>query len=82
MLKEGDNEAPYADGRLAGTDLTFLGFVAISAPVRADVPDAVQSCLSAGIDVKIVTGDTPGTAREIGRQIGIVNRSRVRGSYR
>lgn len=73
VLKEGDNEAPYADGRLAGTDLTFLGFVAISDPVRADVPDAVQSCLSAGIDVKIVTGDTPGTAREIGRQIGIVD---------
>lgn len=73
VLKEGDNEAPYADGRLTGTDLTFLGFVAISDPVRADVPDAVQSCLSAGIDVKIVTGDTPGTAREIGRQIGIVN---------
>lgn len=72
VLKDGDNEAPYADGRLAGTDLTFLGFVAISDPVRADVPDAVQSCLSAGIDVKIVTGDTPGTAREIGRQIGIV----------
>lgn len=73
VLKEGDNEAPYADGRLTGTDLTFLGFVAISDPVRADVPDAVQSCLSAGIDVKIVTGDTPGTAREIGRHIGIVN---------
>ena len=73
VLKEGDNEAPYADGRLAGTDLTFLGFVAISDPVRTDVPDAVQSCLSAGIDVKIVTGDTPGTAREIGRQRGIVN---------
>lgn len=73
VLKEDDNEAPYSDGRLAGTDLTFLGFVAISDPVRADVPDAVQSCMSAGIDVKIVTGDTPGTAREIGRQIGIVD---------
>ena len=73
VLEEGDDTAPYADGRLAGTDLTFLGFVAISDPVRADVPEAVQSCLSAGIDVKIVTGDTPGTAREIGRQIGIIN---------
>ena len=73
VLEEGDDTAPYADGRLAGTDLTFLGFVAISDPVRADVPEAVQSCLAAGIDVKIVTGDTPGTAREIGRQIGIVN---------
>ena len=72
VLEEGDNEAPYADGRLSGTDLTFLGFVAISDPVRADVPEAVQNCLSAGIDVKIVTGDTPGTAREIGRQIGII----------
>ena len=73
VLEEGDDTAPYADGRLAGTDLTFLGFVAISDPVRADVPEAVQSCLDAGIDVKIVTGDTPGTAREIGRQIGIIN---------
>lgn len=72
LLEDDDNMSPYADGRLSGTDLTFLGFVAISDPVRADVPDAVQSCLSAGIDVKIVTGDTPGTAREIGRQIGIV----------
>ena len=73
VLEEGDDTAPYADVRLAGTDLTFLGFVAISDPVRADVPEAVQSCLAAGIDVKIVTGDTPGTAREIGRQIGIIN---------
>ena len=69
-----DNEAdvePYANGRLNGTDLTFLGFVAISDPVRADVPEAVKCCLDAGVDVKIVTGDTSGTAREIGRQIGI-----------
>jgi Ca2+-transporting ATPase len=51
--------------------LNFLGIVAISDPVRAEVPDAVQSCLNAGIDVKIVTGDTPGTAKEIGRQIGL-----------
>ena len=64
--------APYEDGRLQPlAGLTFLGFVAISDPVRADVPAAVQSCLGAGVDVKIVTGDTPGTAREIGRQIGI-----------
>ena len=74
VLEPGDNEAPYSDGRLLpGLDLTFVGFVAISDPVRADVPEAVQRCLSAGVDVKIVTGDTPGTAREIGRQIGICN---------
>ena len=40
---------------------------------HGDVPDAVRLCLNAGVDVKIVTGDTPGTAREIGRQIGIWN---------
>lgn len=51
--------------------LTFQGIVAISDPVREDVKDAVEECLGAGIDVKIVTGDTPATAREIGRQIGL-----------
>lgn len=72
VLDDATPDAPYADGRLLPSlNLTFLGFVAISDPVRADVPDAVQRCLNAGIDVKIVTGDTPGTAREIGRQIGI-----------
>lgn len=53
------------------TGLQFLGFVAISDPVREDVPAAVERCMAAGIGVKIVTGDTPGTAREIGRQIGL-----------
>ena len=51
--------------------MTFLGIVAISDPIRPDVPEAVQKCQSAGIDVKIVTGDTPGTATEIARQIGL-----------
>ena len=72
ILEEGANEAPYTDGRLnKDLDLTYLGIVAISDPVRKDVPAAVQNCMKAGIAVKIVTGDTPGTAREIGRQIGI-----------
>lgn len=56
---------------IVAEDLTFLGIAAISDPVRPDVPAAVAQCLHAGIDVKIVTGDTPLTAREIGRQIGI-----------
>lgn len=74
VLDEKSSDAPYSNGRLdKDIDLTFVGFVAISDPVRADVPEAVQRCLSAGVDVKIVTGDTPGTAREIGRQIGICN---------
>ena len=50
---------------------TFLGIVAISDPVRKDVPAAVKECIDAGIGVKIVTGDTPGTAKEIGRQVGL-----------
>ena len=51
--------------------LHFEGVVAISDPVRDDVPAAVRECLDAGIAVKIVTGDTSATAREIGRQIGL-----------
>lgn len=51
--------------------MTFLGIFAISDPIRPDVPEAVGKCQSAGIGVKIVTGDTPGTATEIARQIGL-----------
>ena len=51
--------------------LIFLGIFAISDPIRLDVPAAVGKCQSAGIGVKIVTGDTPGTATEIARQIGL-----------
>jgi Ca2+-transporting ATPase len=64
-------DATIADGKVAANGLTFMGIVAISDPVRADVPDAVNEVLHAGIQVKIVTGDTPGTAKEIGRQIGL-----------
>lgn len=52
-------------------DERFLGIVAISDPVRDDVPAAVKECRDAGIAVKIVTGDTPGTAKKIGRDIGL-----------
>ncbi len=62
-----------ADSKVAAENLTFLGIVAISDPVRLDVPDAVREVTDAGIKVKIVTGDTPGTAKEIGRQIGLWN---------
>lgn len=51
--------------------ITFLGITAISDPIRPDVPAAVSKCQQAGINIKIVTGDTPGTATEIGRQIGL-----------
>ena len=69
ILEEGD--ATITDTKAIAERLTFLGIVAISDPVRSDVPAAVGDCISAGISVKIVTGDTPGTAREIGRQIGL-----------
>lgn len=58
-LKEGDN------------NLTLQAIAAISDPLREEVPGAVRECRRAGIDVKIVTGDTSATAIEIARQIGI-----------
>lgn len=67
----GPKENPISDGRVTVSDLEFLGVVAISDPVRADVPDSIAKCRAAGIDVKIVTGDTAATAMEIGRQIGL-----------
>ncbi|MBQ7607025.1 MAG: calcium-translocating P-type ATPase, PMCA-type [Desulfovibrionaceae bacterium] len=66
-----EGEEGIRDGELVAQSLTFLGITAISDPVRDDVPAAVHECLNAGIKVKIVTGDTPGTAKEIGRQIGL-----------
>lgn len=66
-----DGEETIKDGKFVAANLTFQGIVAISDPVRVDVPAAVKECMDAGINVKIVTGDTPGTAKEIGRQIGL-----------
>ena len=68
---EPDESPIAADGTLRAPRLRFLGMVAISDPVRSDVPRAVQQCLDAGIDVKMVTGDNLLTAREIGREIGL-----------
>ena len=70
---------------VAENDLNFLGVVAISDPIRPDVPAAVAKCQSAGIGIKIVTGDTPGTATEIARQIGLwkpedTERNRITGT--
>lgn len=62
------------DGKLIDTSkLKMLGIVAISDPIRKEVPAAIKECLDAGIKVKIVTGDTVGTAKEIGRQVGLWN---------
>lgn len=64
-------EQPDMAAIAAGPKLTFQAVTAISDPIRPDVPDAVKQCISAGIQVKIVTGDTSATAIEIARQIGI-----------
>lgn len=69
VLEEGD--IAISDNRVIADRLVFMGIVAIADPVRKDVPAAVHKCIAAGIHVKIVTGDTPGTAMEIGRQIGL-----------
>ena len=72
--KEADPNEQSFDPRtdnLVADNLIFVAAVAIADPIRPDVADAVARCMKAGIDVKIVTGDTPGTAIEIGRQLGL-----------
>lgn len=71
IIKDGDKTID--DKKVIADNLTFIGITAISDPVRATVPAAVKEVLDAGIKVKIVTGDTPGTAKEIARQIGLWN---------
>ena len=66
-----NHEQPIQNNRLEVSGMTFQGVVAISDPVRPDVPAAVRECLDAGISVKIVTGDSLATACEIGRQVGL-----------
>lgn len=80
------NDPEDCSDLVSTNDLTFLGIAAISDPIRQDVPAAVAKCQSAGIDIKIVTGDTPGTATEIARQIGLwdvdtdTDRNRITGA--
>ena len=66
-----DEESCIKYKKLNSANMTFLGIVGISDPIREEVPEAINACINAGINVKIVTGDTPGTAKEIGRQIGL-----------
>ncbi|WP_085318316.1 cation-translocating P-type ATPase [Derxia lacustris] len=64
--------APLADAALE-RDLVFLGLVGMIDPPRASARAAVAACHAAGIDVKMITGDHPGTALAIARQLGIVD---------
>ena len=70
-ISEAEVNQVFQNGKLMVEDLCFLGIVGIIDPIRDDVADSIKNCLNAGIGIKIVTGDTPGTAREIGRQVGL-----------
>ena len=70
-MEVGEGMDTFYEGKLNVKGLKMIGVVAISDPVRDEVPAAIKECLDAGIQVKIVTGDTPGTAKEIGRQVGL-----------
>merc|ERR1712032_1785102 len=56
------------------TRLIFVALMGIEDPLRAEVPDAIQKCYAAGIDVRMVTGDSPNTAVSIAYQAGILKR--------
>jgi Ca2+-transporting ATPase len=58
-------------------DFEFIGFVGLEDPIRETVPQAVHECYTAGIRVIMITGDYPGTARNIARQIGLQNSEEV-----
>ncbi len=66
-----DGETAISDKKVVADRLELLGITAIADPVRTEVPAAIEDCIGAGIEVKIVTGDTVGTATEIGRQVGL-----------
>lgn len=69
--KELDETQIQEDDSTLLTDLIYDGFAAIEDPVREDVPEAMKRCLSAGIDVKVITGDNTKTAIEIARESGL-----------
>lgn len=75
----------YSDEELHSaleTDMQFDGFVAIADPLRPEVYDAVATCRSAGIDLKILTGDHINTARAIAGQLDILHAERRAGADR
>ncbi|MEG1729461.1 MAG: calcium-translocating P-type ATPase, PMCA-type [Bacteroidaceae bacterium] len=71
MMELTEKEGTDCKALVEQNKLTYLGVVAINDPVRAEVPAAVEQCTDAGIGIKIVTGDTSGTAIEIARRIGL-----------
>ena len=67
----GESESIISEGKLNTTRLKFVGVFAIQDDIREGVKESIEECMKAGIAVKIVTGDNPGTAKEIGRKIGL-----------
>ena len=66
-----EKSVPTIGQLLSAKDFILQALVAITDPIRKDVPAAVKECRHAGIEVKVVTGDTAATAMEIGKQIGV-----------
>ena len=66
-----EKSVPTIGQLLSAKNFTLQALVAITDPIRKDVPAAVKECRHAGIEVKVVTGDTAATAMEIGKQIGV-----------
>lgn len=66
-----DKDTIIEEGKINGEKLTFVGVYALQDDIREGVKESMEECMKAGIAVKIVTGDNPGTAKEIGRKIGL-----------
>ena len=73
----GFDRAPDGDLQNIAHNLTWLGFIAIADPIRPDVPMALKVCRSAGVQVKVITGDNSNTAWEIANQIGLLDQGDV-----
>lgn len=70
-MELGESESIISEGKLNTNKLKFVGVFAIQDDIREGVKESMEECMKAGIAVKIVTGDNPGTAKEIGRKIGL-----------
>lgn len=66
-----DKDTIIEEGKINGEKLTFVGVYALQDDIREGVKESMEECMKAGIAVKIVTGDNPGIAKEIGRKIGL-----------
>lgn len=66
-----EKETIFDDGKLNTNKLKFVGVFALQDDIREGVKESIEECMKAGIAVKIVTGDNPGTAKEIGKKLGL-----------